>query len=318
MSYECEVVSPLGDSAARARARADHPTLAPIIDDLEQVITPPFHAADRLAIVTQRAVKRTRLVEMAGAAAVAVLAITQIALRGDEWPGWIQALGIAAAVIAAITALAAGRGRSQNLEDWLDQRRIAEDLRSLYFLALTSTELADHPNRKRLVRAQVQQVLKPKRNLPDFEPDVDIDPKMDRLGNAAWQLYREARLDDQLAWLRRKSETVKARTDLLGGVQTGLIVTASICAAITVARPGWWWFAIPVAASGGLVSFLAAVDSVVASERLAQHYGRTVARLELIERSLDDTGSRGDVEEVELVLTAEHREWRRIAEGNQQ
>ena len=104
-----------------------------------------------------------------------------------------------------------------------------------------------------------------------------------------------------------------------GPEQTGLIVTASVCAALTVLLgEDAGWLAVPVAASAGLVSFLAAVDSVVASERLAQHYERTVARLELIDRSLDETGSRGDVEEVETVLMAEHRAWRRIAEGNQQ
>ncbi len=312
---ERELVSPLGDPSAVARAGAEYPSLAPVIDDLEQVITPPFDHADHQAIVIQRTVKRTRLVEMTGGAIVAVLAITQLVADTD---GWVRALGVAAAVIAAVTALAAGRGRGQRLDDWLDQRRIAEELRSLYFLALTSNELLDDPNRKRLVRVQVQQILKPERALPDFEPDVDADPDLDALVPDAWRLYREARLDDQISWMRGKTETVKARTGVLGGVQTGLIVIASICAALTVL---WGtdaqWLAVPVAASAGLVSFLAAVDSVVASERLAQHYERTVSRLELIERSLDDTGSRGDVQEIETVLMAEHREWRRIAEGNQ-
>ncbi len=310
------IVSPLGDPDAVARARADHPGLAPIIDDLEQVITPPFDAADHQAITTQRTVKRTRLVEMTGGAIVAVLAITQLVKETDDW---IRGLGVATASIAAITAIAAGRGRGQSLEDWLDNRRIAEELRSLYFLALTSNDIRSNPNRRRLMRAQVQQILKPERALPDFEPDVDADPNLDRLDAETWQLYREARLDDQISWLRGKSETVKARTGMLGGLQTGLIVTASICAALTVLLGAdAWWLAVPVAASAGLVSFLAAIDSVVASERLAQHYERTVARLELIDHSLDETGSRGDVEEVETVLMAEHREWRRIAEGNQQ
>ena len=262
------LVSPLGNPDAVDKARADHPGLAPIIDDLEQVITPPFDAADRQAIHTQRTVKRTRLVEMTGGAIVAVLAITQLIADTDAW---IRGLGVAAASIAAITAIAAGRGRGQSLEDWLDNRRNAEELRSLYFLALTSNDLRRSPNRRRLVRAKVQQILKPERALPDFEPDVNADPDLDRLDTEAWQLYREARLDDQISWMRGKSATVKARTEMLGGLQTGLIVTASICAAFTVLLGAdAQWLAVPIAASAGLVSFLAAVDGVVASERLAQ------------------------------------------------
>lgn len=309
------LTSPLGDAASVDAAKRDHPGLAPVIDDLERVVTPPFDEMDRKAVATQRSVKRTRLIEMAGGATVAVLAIVQLSLDGR--PEVIQGLGVAAAVIAVITAMASGIGRGRSVGAWIGDRQRAEELRSLYFRVLTSTQLRQDPNRKRVVRAEVNQILDPEHELESSDPTVAARPDVHPLDDDAWELYREARLRDQIGWMRAKADTVSARTNRLGSLQTALIVVASVCSALT-AVGGSTLLAIPVAASATVITFIAAVDSVVASQRLAQHYQRTLARLELIDRSLDGDGSLGDVDEIETVLLAEQRAWQRITEGNQQ
>lgn len=307
--------SPLGSAADVDRARSAHPGLAPVIDDLERVVTPHFDTMDRKAVATQRTVKRTRLIEMTGGVVVAVLAIVQLTLDGQ--PGWVQGLGVAAAVIAVITALASGMGRGRGVGEWLAERQRAEELRSLYFRVLTSTDLRRDPNRRRHIRAEVSNILDPDHELEGADAQVAATPDPTPLEDDAWQLYREARLHDQIAWMRGKAGSVSKRTESLGNLQTGLIVVASVCSALT-AVGGPTWLAIPVAASATVITFIAAVDSVVASQRLARHYQRNLERLELIDRSLDADGARGDVEEIETVLMAEQRAWGRITEGNQQ
>lgn len=320
--------SPLGSAAEVERVRSLNGSIGAVIDDLERVVTPEFHRADQKAISSQRMIKRTRLSEMCGGALVATLAI--IGLAREEWQ-W----GAMAGLIAGLTAVVSAQRRASQLEHWLDQRRVAEELRSLYFRVLTAAAtIIDSADRRRWLGKQVDAVVAPEwilaasdaANAP-LDRGTPVDP-------TAWKVYRVQRLEAQINWMKGKSRTVTSRSKLFGHIQTALLAAAAIAgliiglvesASTDVSQSGastndlTTWLGVIVAASAGLVSLAAAADTVVASERLAEHYDRTVHRLESIERSLDDdAGWTADIDHTEAVLLAEHRVWQRITQGNNQ
>lgn len=338
--------SPLGDRAAVERATADFPDIAARIEDLEAVVTPEFDRADRAAIDTQVRLKHHRLTEIGGGVLVAVFALLRLALGDDaRWAGG------AAAVVAAGTGVVAVVGRRHGLEQWLDNRRIAEELRSLYFRWIVSVPEeatrpappadgdeggddrddgdvtagydAQRPDRRRL-RAEVNRIIsvEPVRVGHELTGRVIDDEQARRpIVGQAWQLYLTARLRDQVAWMRTKSNSVQTRTHALQWGQVAMMTAAAVCGLASgyVTGSGGRILAVPVAATAVIVSFLATVDSITASDQLAQHYERTVRRLAVIERAIgDELGSLDDVEAIESVLLAEHRTWHRITEGNQQ
>ena len=316
-------MSPLGDHEAVHHAKAAYPDLALRIDDLEAVVTPEFDRADRAAIDTQARLKHNRLTEIAGGVLVAVFALVRLGL-GDQarWTGG------AAAVIAAGTGVVAVAGRRHGLEQWLDNRRIAEELRSLYFRWLVSTTGnrdadSDPAGLRRQLRSEVNRVIavEPIRVGNELTGRIIDQLQTDqRIGDQAWRLYLEARLRDQVEWMRSKSDSVRTRTHALQWAQITMMTAAAVCGLVSGYVTGieGRLLAVPVAATAVVVSFLATVDSITASDQLAQHYQRTLRRLDVIERALGDDGSLDEVEEIESVLLAEHRIWHRIAEANQQ
>ena len=321
-----EPTSPLGDRAAVDRAKAAYPVLAERIDDLEDIVTPEFDRADQTAIDTQAKLKRYRLLEIAGGVVVAVFALIRLGFGDDaRWAG------AAAAIVAAGTGAIAIAGRRHGLERWLDNRRIAEELRSLYFRWLvsqtsgdeTADDAVDDHERRRRLRSEVTRLIavEPIRLGAELTGPVDNGtPARQTIDDQAWQLYVDARFHDQTEWLRAKSDSVRVRTHTLQWAQVVMLGAAAVYGFISgyVSGTEGRILAVPVAATAVIVGFLATVDSVTASDQLAQHYLRTVRRLDVIDRGRADGGTFGDVEEIESVLLAEHRTWHRIAEGNQQ
>lgn len=320
------LTSPLGPPAEIERIRGLGEPLESIVEDLERIITPEFHRADAEAIDSQRMIKRTRLAEICGGAIIATLAI--IGLARDEWQ-W----GALAGLIAGLTAVASAQRRSHELESWLDQRRIAEELRSLYFRMLTSPDASsdDGTERRRHIRVEVDSIVAPEYLLAAEDAATGPRDRGQRIDPATWGVYRTRRLEDQIEWMRGKSRTVERRSTWFGRAQTLLLAASAIaglCIAVIEASGDGGgadsnglttWLGVLVAASAGLVSLAAAADTVVASERLSEHYDRTVRRLEAIQRSLDDhEGWTADVEHAEAVLLAEHRVWHRITKENNQ
>lgn len=310
--------SPLGDAAAVERTRAAYPALGEHIDDLESIITPEFDRADRAAIDTQARLKQNRLIEMAGGALVAVFALVRLGV-GDR----AQWAGGAAAIVAGATGVIAIAGRRHGLDQWLDSRRIAEELRSLYFRWLTSIGDTDRTQRRRQLRAEVNRIIsvEPIRIGAELTGLDASNTAAEPIGDQAWRLYRDARLRDQLEWMRGKSESVRTRTQALQTAQVVMMGGAAVCGLLSsyVTGDEGRLLAVPVAASAAVIGFLATVDTVTVSDQLAQHYQRTVRRLDVIDRALaDERGSLDDVEEIEAVLMAEHRTWHRLTEGNQQ
>ena len=308
--------SPLGDAAAIRAAQQRFPTLAEHIDDLEAIVTPEFDRADRAAIANQAGLKRNRLIELTGGVVTAVLAIVRLGF-GDR----AQWAGAAAAIVAAGTGVVVIAGRNHGLDQWLDNRRIAEELRSLYFRWLVSDAEAEREPRRARLRAEVTRIIavEPIRVGPELTGEVDHDGS-DRLDAPTWELYRDARLRDQLAWMRGRSNRVAVRSSRLQTAEVTLMGGAAVCGLLSgyVDGEAGVLLAVPIAAMATIVAFLAAVDALTASEQVAKHYERTVRRLEVIDRSLDDSiGSLDDVESIENVLLAEHRTWHRITEGNQ-
>ncbi len=315
-AIEDELNSPLGSPAERAQVLLKYPELREVIADLERTVTPAFHDADRDAIRTQQTIKRNRLAEICGSALVATLAI--IGLAQDQW-WW----GASAGVLAGLTATFAYHGRNQDLNRWLNRRRIAEELRSLYFTSLTSSTNLDSLERRRVLRAAIDDIISPEfvraredRGRPEVPEDQPV-------SGAAWQVYLTSRLASQIKWMEKTSKRVGDRSRQLGWVQVGLLATAAVAgfaiAAFGIAddtdgtRGIVTWLGVVVAASAGLVSLAASADGVVAGERLAENYVETVKRLRNVKRDLDDeAGHTSDVAEVEWLLLGEHRSWQRI------
>jgi hypothetical protein len=313
---DTELSSPLGSSAEQAQILLKYPELREVITDLERTVTPAFHDADRDAIRTQQTIKRNRLAEICGSALVATLAI--IGLAQDQW-WW----GASAGVLAGLTAAFAYHGRHQDLNKWLDRRRVAEELRSLYFTSLTSSVDLDSIERRRGLRAAIDDIISPEfmraregRGRPTVPDDQPV-------RGAAWEVYITSRLASQITWMDKTSKRVGDRSRQLGWIQVGLLAAAAV-AGFAIAAFGFagdsdrtsdivTWLGVVVAASAGLVSLAASADGVVAGERLAENYIETVKRLRNVRRDLDDqAGHTSDIAEVEWLLLGEHRSWQRI------
>lgn len=304
-------VSPLGSAADVARIRETSPSLVKVIDDLEELVAPAFAEADAAAVVARQQMSRHRMIDLAGGAVVTALGLGRLAFGdGAQW------CSAAAGLVAAAVSASAISQRGSQLDKWLDHRRLAEELRSLYFRHLVDSASMDDPVRRRAIGDDVGALIggsEPRRGARadgtgDGTPAVSAE---------AWRVYAERRLRDQIEWMTAKSRSVESRTRVFGRAQIGLMVMAAVFgfASSLVADPAGRAFAIPVAAMAGLVAVVAALDSVVANERLSTHYQRTAKRLELIERSIGQTPvSGGDISEIESILMAEHRAWQVIAQ----
>lgn len=310
--------SPLGGVDDVANAKAQYPALAERIDDLERIVTPEFDRTDRKAIETQSRLKRARLIEIAGGALVALFALVRLGFGDDA-----QWAGVVAAVIAAGTGVIAVAGRQHGLESWLDNRRVAEELRSLYFSSLIDTDDREPAAFRKRLRTRVSNTISVEatRMGPERDDTETSPASTDTVDEQAWALYRTARLRGQIDWMQRKTASVEGRTKALQSAQVVMMAGAAVCGLLSgyIDGTAGQALAVPVAATAVIVGFLATVDAITASDRLAQHYERTARRLTTIDNQLqDETGSLDDVEQIESVLMAEHRAWHRITEGNQQ
>ena len=201
-----ELESPLGSASDRAQVLADHPELSEVIADLERMITPKFHEADSEAAKAQRTIKRNQLFEISGSALVATLAIIGLA-RQDEW-----AWGAAAGVLAGLTAAFAVHGQRQDLTDWLDNRRIAEELRSLYFTTLTGSAELDSSDRRRALRSAIDRIIAPESERVREEIPRPASSDDRSVTGAAWEVYLSARLQSQMKWMDGKRKMLADRS----------------------------------------------------------------------------------------------------------
>jgi hypothetical protein len=303
--------SPLGSADHVARIRGASPSLVPVIDDLEDLVTPEFAGADAAAVAARQMMSRHRMIDLAGGAVVTAFGLGRLGFGdGAQW------CSAAAGLVAAAISASAMSQRGSQLDRWLDHRRLAEELRSLYFRHLVESAAMDDAPRRRAIRDDVGALIggSEARSRTRAEADAAVAPTVSA---EAWRVYAERRLRDQIEWMTAKSRSVEARTRVFGRAQMALMVMAALFgfASALVADPLGRALAIPVAAMAGLVAVVAAVDAVVANERLSTHYQRTAKRLQLIERSIGDTpASGGDISEIESILMAEHRAWQVIAQ----
>jgi hypothetical protein len=282
-----------------------------LITDLEDIITPEFAIADAAAVTARSRLSHTRLIDLIGGAIVTVLGLVRLGMGDDA--RWAS---IGAAVVAGFVSVSAISTRRSQLDHWLDNRRTAEELRSLYFRHLVTSETVPREQRRRSIGIEVLR-LTAGDDAETAKAEVSDGPPAQPLSADAWSIYVERRLRDQIDWMTSKVRAVDARTRALNTMQTILMAVAALCGAISavVADPLGQALAVPIATTAGLVATLAAIDSVVASERLSTHYQRSIRRLQIIERSLvGATGTTHDVSEIEAVLMSEHRAWHRIAQ----
>ena len=304
-------VSPLGSAADVARVRETSPSLGPVIDDLEDLVAPEFVEADAAAVVARQTMSRHRMVDLAGGSLVTALGLGRLGFGdGAQW------CSAAAGLVAATVSASAMSQRGSQLDKWLDHRRVAEELRSLYFRHLVESATMDGAARRRAIGDDVG-VLVGSTKQRHSERRKAVANGTPTVSDEAWRVYSERRLRDQIEWMTAKSHAVESRTRVFGRAQIALMVMAAVFgfASSLVADPLGRALAIPVAAMAGLVAVVAAIDAVVANERLSTHYQRTAKRLQLIERSIGDTPvSGGDISEIESILMAEHRAWQVIAQ----
>ena len=127
-------VSPLGSAADVARVRETSPSLVAVIDDLEDLVALEFVEADAAAVVARQTMSRHRMIDLAGGALVTALGLSRLGFGdGAQW------CSAAAGLVAATVSASAMSQRGSQLDTWLDHRRVAEELRSLYFRHLVES-----------------------------------------------------------------------------------------------------------------------------------------------------------------------------------
>jgi len=116
-------------------ARAANVALREELDALDQILMPAFEAQERTAMVEQNRHRRLHLLVLFGGLLATVFSAAQASFTGVTW------LGIVVAGVAATSAaLSALMSRDCAMGEYVEARRRAEQLRSVYFRFLTSTE----------------------------------------------------------------------------------------------------------------------------------------------------------------------------------
>jgi hypothetical protein len=131
------------------RACDEFPALADALTELQHVVVPLYRECDAQALLEQNRHRRQQVLLIGGGLLTTTFGLIQAVLIGEVWPG------IVVTSFAAATAAVASVGRqSAALDGYLTNRLRAEQLRSAYFLYL-STEADHHPGRHGELREQV-------------------------------------------------------------------------------------------------------------------------------------------------------------------
>jgi len=121
---------PLTLEAAAVRYRH----LAPALRELQSVVVPLYDECNTEALLEQNRHRRQQVLLLIGALLTTSFGSIQAALAGSVWPGIVVAI-----VAAATSAVSSVGRRSASLDRYLDFRRRAERLRSLYFRHLAGS-----------------------------------------------------------------------------------------------------------------------------------------------------------------------------------
>ncbi|MDW3220483.1 MAG: SLATT domain-containing protein [Acidimicrobiales bacterium] len=308
--------SPLGSADHVAAIRTDHPDLAALIDDLEAVVAPAYEDADAKAVAAQSKLDRSRRLALIGTAVAALASVLQVVPNH----GFRIGAQIAVILAGAVSAAAINARRERVFRRWTEQRRIAEELRSLYFRELAAADV-DAPSGERRLSLTARIDVVSAGGTTDVARPVNVAPGTE-LGEDRAALYGRLRLSGQIDWMRDKAEGLRTWADRLDGVQTGLTVAIPLLggigllaefnegAAVDVPQA-----AIASAVVAGAATAIGAASASLGHERLAAHYERTVADLERYRRVwASGMSTDGLVEAVEQSLMREHRSWHQLTE----
>ena len=108
--------------------------LAPALRDLQAVVVPLYDECNTEALLEQNRHRRQQVLLLIGALLTTSFGSIQAALTGSVWPGIVVAI-----VAAATSAVSSVGRRSASLDRYLEFRRRAERLRSLYFRHLAGS-----------------------------------------------------------------------------------------------------------------------------------------------------------------------------------
>jgi heme exporter protein D len=118
--------------------------LAPALRELQAVVVPLYDECNTEALLEQNRHRRQQVLLLIGALITTSFGSIQAALAGSVWPG------IVVAVVAAATSAVSSVGRrSASLDRYLEFRRRAERLRSLYFRYLAGSVGGAEPHASR-------------------------------------------------------------------------------------------------------------------------------------------------------------------------
>ena len=118
--------------------------LAPALRELQAVVVPLYDECNTEALLEQNRHRRQQVMLLIGALLTTSFGAVQAALAGSVWPG------IVVAIVAAGTSAVSSVGRrSASLDRYLEFRRRAERLRSLYFRHLAGSIDGTEPGASR-------------------------------------------------------------------------------------------------------------------------------------------------------------------------
>ncbi|MEM7140408.1 MAG: DUF4231 domain-containing protein [Actinomycetota bacterium] len=308
--------SPLGGDAVVEAARRDHPELTPILDDLEAMVSPEYDRADAKAVEAQGRVDRSRRIALIGTAVAALASVLQIVPEP-----WIQRTGQIAVLVAGIVAAAAVTTRNQrHFDEWTESRRVAEEMRSLYFRELALADMdADAEHRRLALAQEISEVV----DGGSVEAArVTVDAKGPELVDARAKLYGDLRLTGQINWMTGKAKKLRASAGRLEGAQNALVIALPLLSGIGILfdLSGSSSTELPQAAFmtalvSGAATAVGAASSALGHDRLAAHYERTAADLQRYRRVWKaGSATHGLVAAIEQTLMREHRAWHELTE----
>jgi hypothetical protein len=107
---------------------------------IEEMLLPAFAAADNLSVRYARVYRSAYVFNYIAAAAVATLAVFGLLLHEREWPGLVRAGEVIELIVIGAVILTWWTGhRREWHRRWLEYRRLAESLRHMRVISLTSS-----------------------------------------------------------------------------------------------------------------------------------------------------------------------------------
>ena len=307
--------SPLGSADQVARVRDEHPTLAPLIDELQEMVGPEYDRANERAIAAQAKLDRSRRIAMVGTAVAALASVLHVVPNEN----FRLAASVLVVVSGAVAAAAFARGRERTFREWTEQRRIAEEMRSLYFRRLALDDPGGEATERRLALAE-QITAITFGGTSDVSRPATVAPG-DPLADERAAVYGTFRLNGQIEWMRNKAAGLRVWAARLDGAQTGLTIAIPLLGVVGIISEQTADGAVEVPAAAiasaivsGAAAAIGAASASLGHDRLAAHYERTVADLERYRRVWLGSRTDGLVEAIEQTLMREHRAWHELTE----